>query len=115
VDARFVVLFLAPTEHLAYALGDQPSATTGYYPSPVYSSNPAGGYVYITPQGGGAYAVSWGGVDGEIIGIGNLQVTAYGGNTRCALTAHGPNGGYVACFGPDGAPKESYFTVLLGS
>jgi len=115
VDARFTVLFLTPSDHLAYTLADQPSATSRYQPSPVYTSNPSGGGATVIPYGGGRYHVSWDTVDAEIIGIGNLQVTAFGGNTRCILTSHGLEGAAVACFGPDGAPKESYFTMLLGS
>ena len=113
VDARFAVLFLTPTDHLAYTLADQPSATSRYQPSPVYSSNPSGGGTTILPYGGGRYHVSWDTF--QLIGFGNMQVTAFGGNTRCILTSLGYFGGSVECFGPDGAPKESYFTLLLGS
>ena len=115
VDARFTVLFLTPSDHLAYTLADQPFATSFYSPSPVYSSNPSGGGVSVSPHGGGKYHVGWDTIDAEIIGIGNLQVTAFGGNERCILTSHGLHGGMVECFGPNGAPKESYFTMLLGS
>ena len=116
VDRRFTVLFLVPSEHLAYAWADKPAANE-YSPSALYSSNPAGGFITIGRRGVGDYTVEWAFVDLEIFGYGNAQVTAFGANTRCSVK-YLPLAGTsvrVQCFAPNGSPVDSRFSVVLGS
>jgi hypothetical protein len=112
VDSKFSVLFAGPAEHLAYAFADQLSATTY---TPVFASNPSGGDVAITRTALGKYIVRWVGVDGEVLGSGNVQVSAAYGTTRCKATAIGTETAQVQCYSPSGTLVDSYFSVLLGS
>jgi hypothetical protein len=112
VDSKFSVLFAGPAEHLAYAFGDQPSATA-YTPS--FASNPAGENVSITRIALGKYIVRWVGVDPEILGAGNVQVSAAYGITQCKVTAIGTETAQVQCYSPKGTLVDSYYSVLLGS
>ena len=64
VDARFDVLFLLPSDHLAYAYADQPT-TPSYTPDPFYSSNPGGGTITITRLATGRYSISWPGFNSQ--------------------------------------------------
>jgi hypothetical protein len=116
VDSKFTVLFLTPTDHLAYALGDQLFAAS-YSPSPVYSSNPAVGTVKITRISVGSYRVVWTGADPEIFDYGNWQVTAYGpDNAQCKVDSNlSTESVRILCSTPNGTPVDSYYTVLLGS
>jgi hypothetical protein len=116
VDSKFTVLFLTPTDHLAYALGDQLSAGS-YSPSPVYSSNPAVGAVKITRSAAGFYRAVWTGADPEIFDYGNIQVTAYGSDAAQCKVDSNLYSEFVTvlCSTPSGTRVDSYFTVLLGS
>jgi hypothetical protein len=118
VDATFAVLFVTPAEHLAYTIGHLPS-TPGYNPLPAFSSNPTGGFIGITRIAVGYYRIKWSGVDPEILGQGNIQVTAWGSdNTQCKVeTQNGYMNDYadIRCFGPSGVPTDARYTVLLGS
>jgi hypothetical protein len=118
VDSRFTALFVTPTEHLAYTIGHQPSAP-GYNPLPTFSSNPTGGFIGITRIAVGNYRIKWSGVDPEIFGQGNIQVTAWGSdNTQCKVdTLNGYTYDYadVLCFGPNGVRTDTRYSVLLGS
>ena len=112
VDTKFNVLYLAPSNRLAYAWADQPS-TTSYGPDPFYST---GGPTSITRSGTGQYTVSWAGIASQLLQGGNVQVTAYGpGNAQCNVIQGGFGAAVVACFAPNGARVDSFFTVLLGS
>jgi hypothetical protein len=121
-DAPFNVLFLLPSDHLAYALADQPSSPS-YTPSAFYSSNPTGGTISITRSSMGSYTISWTGVGSDIFDGGDVQVTAYGfSNAQCKVEGWGsalPIGSALAlvrCFTPGtGTPVDSSFTVLFGS
>jgi hypothetical protein len=112
-DSKFSVLFLVPTDHLAYAWADQPSST-GYAPMPFYASDPSQKLIWIGRDEVGKYRVNWTGAYSYIIGQGNAQVSAYGSNARCTVMG-GNDDAIVACFGPNGAPVDTRFTVLLGS
>jgi hypothetical protein len=114
-DSKFTVLFLVPTDHLAYAWADQPTPPGGYSPLATYSSNPASGAIYINRLDTGKYLVNWQNARGEIIGIGDSQATGYGSTAKCVLTDFGYDHAQVTCFAPNGAPVDSRFTVLLGS
>jgi hypothetical protein len=113
VDSKFAVLFLLPNEHLAYALGDQPSAAS-YSPQASYSWNPAGGGVTITRSAVGKYTIWWVGVDAKILGAGNVQV-GDAGNAQCKVTNQGAETAQVQCFAPNGTLVDGGYTVLLGS
>jgi hypothetical protein len=112
VDSKFSVLFAGPAEHLAYAFADQPSATAY---TPAFASNPSGEDVAITRTALGKYIVRWVGVDGEILGSGNVQVSAAGGNTQCKVTAIGTETAQVQCYSASATLVDSYFAVLFGS
>ena len=114
VDRRFTVLFLLPADHLAYAWADKPTAAS-YSPLAYYSSNPARGPITITRLGVGRYTVDWAYADRDLFDLGNLQVTAYGGNALCRIGSHLRTGAFVQCFAPNGAPADSRYMVLLGS
>jgi hypothetical protein len=116
VDSKFSLLFFTPDDHMAFAYADQPFTAT-YSPPPAYSSNPAGGAISITRSGVGKYDIWWVGVDAEILGAGNVQVTAMGSAKaqQCKVKGQGPERAQVQCFAPNGTLVDSYFTVLLGS
>ena len=117
VDAKFTVLFAAPTDRLGYAWANQPS-TPSYSAVPRFGWNASGGPITINRTGTGTYQVVWPGLDVELLNGGNIHVTAYGsGNEQCrvdtpAITS--PGSAYVRCFGPSGAPTDTYFNVLVG-
>ena len=115
VDSKFLVLFTLPSPHLAYAWSNQPSAT--YTPLAPYSSNPAGGSIAVDRYSTGTYVITWNGVDPAIVDDGGVQVTAYGtDNAQCKVTGYGPNS-YVGvrCFGANGIPVDTRFSVLYHS
>jgi hypothetical protein len=118
VDSKFTVLFVVPSEHLAYTWMSHPTASP-YFHSRYYSSNPAAGEIFSSRPMDGWYYIVWQGVDAEILGLGNFQVTAFGSdNTQCKMGT--PNGGTgkeaeVLCFSATGAPANTTFTVLRGS
>lgn len=114
VDRRFTVLFVLPSEHLAYAWADKPTVGT-YAPFPDYSANPAGGTITLIRGGPGAYHTNWAGAGNEIIQQGNVQVSAFGSNAQCKGYRGSPDGVRVGCFAPNGAPVDSRYQVLLGS
>jgi hypothetical protein len=114
VDRRFTVLFVLPADHLAYAWADKPTAAS-YAPIAAYSSNPAGSPVAVTRQEAGVYKVVWTDLASELLGAGNVQVTAYGGNAQCKFFLGAMDGALVRCFAPNGPPADSRFTVLRGS
>jgi hypothetical protein len=114
-DTKFTTLLTAPAAHLAYVWADQPTLPS-YTPHADYAFNPMGGAVTITRNGVGTYTVRWTSVDGEIRDFGNAQVTAWGfNNAQCRLSGYGLDAAHVACYGPTGAPMDTYYTVLLGS
>jgi hypothetical protein len=71
--------------------------------------------VAITRTALGKYIVRWVGVDGEILGSGNVQVSAAGGNTQCKVTAIGTETAQVQCYSASATLVDSYFAVLFGS
>jgi hypothetical protein len=115
-DSKFNVLFLLPTDHLAYAWADQPAAAS-YSPHSSYSSNPAGGTVSITRSGTGRYYVSWGFADPEIFDWGSMQVTAWGTDaTQCKIDGQMHyESAIVLCYAPNGMPADTWYTVMLHS
>jgi hypothetical protein len=113
-DTKFIVLFLLPSEHLAYAWGDKPTISS-YSPLAAYSSNPALGAITIARVAAGVYDVAWAGADSEIIDEGNAQATAYGSNAQCRVTSSYASFARVLCFAPSGTPMDTRFTVLFGS
>jgi hypothetical protein len=113
-DAKFTVLFLLPSEHLAYGWADKPT-TASYSPLASYTLNPAGTLVTIGRGGAGFYEIGWSGADGYIFDEGNTQATAYGSNAQCKVTGNTPSGAIVRCYAPNGTLADSRFTVLLGS
>jgi hypothetical protein len=116
VDTKFNVLFLLPSNHLAYAFAQKPVADS-YSPDPSFSSNPAGGDISITRFGTGRYTVTWTGLEPEIFDGGNPQVTATGvpSNVQCNVSAWDVQAVVVRCFGPDGALMDTQYNVLFGS
>jgi hypothetical protein len=116
VDSKFNVLFTRSAAHLAFALADRPTASS--YSPPAYGAiNPASGGVTITRNGVGKYSVRWAGADPEILGRGNVQVTAVEEvrAIQCKVTGQGVESAQVQCFGADGSLRDSYYSVLLGS
>lgn len=114
-DAKFTVLVTPPAAHLAYVWADQPTQPS-YTPDARYSSNPVGGAVTITRTFVGSYDIRWIGIDAEIRGLGNTQVTAWGfNNAQCKVAGFGPESVSVRCYGPNGALIDTHFTALLGS
>ena len=88
-------------------------STASYTPDPFYST---GGATSITRLATGVYTVRWPEMDPQILQAGHVQVTAYGsGNAQCKVTGWGSTSADVLCFAPNGAPVDSYYTVLLGS
>jgi hypothetical protein len=116
VDAKFTVLFLLPSEHLAYGYANVVS-TPSYNIDPFWSSNPAGGPVTVNRINRGMFNVTWAGVDPSIIDLGNLQVTALGvyDNANCVPYQLNVDGARVHCYAANGTPVDVAFTILLGS
>jgi hypothetical protein len=118
VDSRFTVLVLTPTDHLAYAIGHQPSAQS-YSPLTAFSSNPAASSIIITRSGAGRYRIRWVFTDPLIFGLGTIQVTAWGSdNTQCKTNTYfgfTVEHADVLCFGPNGVPTDARYAVLLAS
>jgi len=119
VDSKFTVLFVVPSEHLAYAWAHWATPSEPYSGSSWYSSNPAGGQTIITKNGVGWYRVTWPGVDSELLGVGTVLVTAFGpDNNSCKVVTPNGNGGNITdvlCFNAAGQEADSRFTVLRGS
>jgi hypothetical protein len=116
VDSKFTVLFLLPTDHLAYALADQ--LTLGRYtPNSSYSWNPVvATAVEVDNSATGMYSVSWRDVDPQIFGDGTAQVTAYGQKgEQCKAVSWNHSSVEIRCYTVKGVLTNSYFTVLLGS
>jgi hypothetical protein len=115
VDAKFTVLFLIPTDHLAYALQDK-LGLGNYGPNPFYASNPAGYGINVDHGTTGIYTMTWSDVDPEIFRDGDVQVTAYGEKgEQCKVSKWNYQAVEVRCFTVKGLLTDSYFTVLLHS
>jgi hypothetical protein len=114
VDQKFNVFFALPSDHLAYAFADQPLVAS-YSPKPYFSSNPYRTPITITRRGVGLYKVEWPGMNNELLGYGNIQVSAYGGNTLCLVESRSVTAAFISCTAANGAAAESKFTALLGS
>ena len=114
-DAKFTALVTPPAAHLAYVWADQPTLSS-YTPDARYSSNPVGGAVTIKRTGVGLYDIRWTGIDAEIRGLGNPQVTAWGyNNAQCKVSGFSTEVVSVRCYAPNGAQIDTQYTVLLGS
>jgi hypothetical protein len=115
IDAKFNVLFLLPSDHLAYAWANN-SGSPSYTPSSSYSTNPSGGGITATRSGTGQYTMTWTGAGGEFLDGGDVQVTAYGGsNAQCNVIGWGTETVFVACFDPTGVPVDTLYDVFYGS
>jgi hypothetical protein len=119
VDSKFTALFVTPAQHLAYAIAHQPT-TPSYFTLLPFTWHPLSpGNTTVTRTGVGTYRVHWAGIDPEIVDYGNVQVTAWGTDaTQCRanhITGINDDFADVMCFGPNGAPADSRFNVLLGS
>jgi hypothetical protein len=113
-DSKFNVLFQLGDGHLAYTYATQPSSPS-YSPYPTHTWTPSGGSVTITRSGAGDYTVVWAGVDPAIVEGGTVHVTSASARTQCKATGLFDSGVVVHCFGPNGAPADAYYSVLLGS
>jgi hypothetical protein len=115
-DSKFTVLFLVPTDHLAYAWGDA-ATYPEYSPAQAYSTNPSGGIMTIKRFGVGRYTIYFSGADPQIYDYGNMQVTAFGeGATICQAEQNFSGESVkIRCFASNGVSMDSQFTVLLGS
>jgi hypothetical protein len=122
-DAKFTVLFVLPSSHLAYAYANQPSAPPGgYTPPPFDSWNPVSSWIAVYRADIGSYTIRWGGVSSEIVPSGTAQVTAEGSDgVQCnswIWLFDTLNGGWytsVVCHAPNGQRADSRFRVLIGS
>jgi hypothetical protein len=106
-----------PPEKLAYAWANQPN-TGSYTPAPPYSYNSGGGPITITRSGEGAYAVTFGGLGGNGVAGGNVQVTPYGSGREHCKVLNWSSGGadfiaHVRCFNSLGIPDDTRFTILV--
>ncbi|MGW7383385.1 hypothetical protein [Streptomyces sp. NPDC054794] len=113
-DTQFTLTYTRGTGLLratpaAYAWANQPT-TASYTPATAYQYNSAGYANRITRQGVGVYRV-W--TPGMALGYGDVQVTAYGLDSRyCKVDYWTPSTGIqVRCFSPVGAPADTYFDV----
>jgi hypothetical protein len=111
-DAKFNVLFLAPSDRLAYAWASHPSDSS--YTAPVEFS--MFGPTSIRRIGTGKYIVTWEQSASQLLQGGNVQVTTYHAEgEHCNVTEWGNTHAVVACFAPNGVPVDASYTVLLGS
>jgi hypothetical protein len=110
VDSKFAVLFLLPAPRVAYAY----VTVTGMYP-PFYW-NPSNGGLSVNQNSVGNYTVLWPGVDPAIVDVGTVHATAASvSGAQCKATSVFSTGAVVHCFGPNGAPANTDFSVMLGS
>jgi hypothetical protein len=91
----------------SYLWGNDAHAAT-YTPSPGYAHTPDA-TPSVRRRASGHYEVSIGGL---VSGGGGVQVTAYGSAARCAPTGWGGGKAVVRCFGADGSPVDSRFSLL---
>jgi len=92
----------------AYVWADQPTAAD-YAPNPLYVQ-PGGGEVRIVRSAVGRYTVRLGSILDQ---GGNVQVSSYGSDaTSCQVVSWSTAGANVACFGANGAPADSQFSLL---
>ena len=114
-DSRFNVFFTLAAENMAYTYAGQPDALS-YSPPPSDTWNPAGHGVTIQRTAVGDYTVRWPEIDPWIIDGGTVLVSnASADGTQCKATGLFDTGVQVHCFGPNGAPKNDLFMVLIGS
>ncbi|CAL9639756.1 hypothetical protein [Streptomyces sp. enrichment culture] len=113
-DTRFTLTYtrgtgLLRTTPAAYAWANQPTAAS-YVPSAAYQYNSAGHTNRITRHGVGVYRV-W--TPGMPLGYGNVQVTAYGADSRhCKVDHWTPSSGIqVRCLTASGSPADTYVDV----
>jgi hypothetical protein len=116
VDSKFSVLFLVPTDHLAYAWADA-ATYPEYSPAQAYSTNPSGAPTTIKRFGVGRYTVYFTSADPLIYDFGNMQVTAVGQGAAICQAEQNFTGASVKvqCFAANGVAMDSQFDVLLGS
>ena len=113
VDTLYTASFTRPVGvgPLGYAWANSP-ASASYTPSTTYQYDSAGGAITISRSAVGAYNVLMPGLGGS---DGDVQVTAYGSNSRCKTSGWGPSGSSesvgVRCFTPAGAAADSMFVV----
>lgn len=89
---------------------------SSYNPHADFRWNPVGGAVTITRDAVGSYTVRWIGVDAEIRNYGNVRVTAWGFNiAQCSVGGITAESVSVRCYGPNGAPIDTHFVMLLAS
>jgi hypothetical protein len=101
--------------------GNQP-ATASYTPNAAYSDNWVGKPITITRVSTGTYTVRFSGLGGAgYVGTGNLKASAYGSWNTCGAVLcrisewHTESTDIVVsvvCTTPNGAPLDSYFTLL---
>jgi hypothetical protein len=116
-DLKFNVLFLMPANRLGYAWANL-WFTPSYEPNTSYSYNSSGGAIGIIRSGTGRYTITFSGLGAELLGAGNVQVTASGDdNARCKVETWDYANGivYVRCFAPGGALVDAQYNVFLGS
>jgi len=112
-----VVTVGAGDARLAYALADQPSATSSYAPDAATSFNSSGGAISVTRTGIGSYSVSFAGLGRPAGGRDNVQVTGYsGGPVYCKAVSWDASGAdlvvTVRCVRRDATLADSKFTIL---
>ncbi|WP_431045681.1 hypothetical protein ACQUSR_29420 [Streptomyces sp. P1-3] len=113
-DTRFTLTYARGTSILrtapaAYAWANQPTAGS-YTPATAYQYNSTGNTNRITRHGVGVYRV-W--TPGMPLGYGDVQVTAYGSDSRhCKVDYWTPSTGIqVRCFTAWGTPADTQYDV----
>jgi hypothetical protein len=106
-----------PPDKLGYVWANNPTAAS-YTPAPAYSYDSAGGPITITRTSKGRYTVRFGGLGGNGIAGGNVQITAYGPGTERCKVLNWASGGAdfvlnVRCTNLAGFPDDTRFTVLV--
>jgi hypothetical protein len=118
-DSRFTALFLTPADLPGpggFAWGDRPREG-GYAPHRQYRFTPAAADMTVQRLALGTYSVRFAGLGGAQAAGGTVKASAYGPDPAiCQPERWGAGAAEMAivvrCFGPDGAPRDSTWSLL---
>lgn len=95
-------------EVLGYAQANDPSSAS-YVPPASFAYSAGGGAISAARGGVGVYALT---LTGVAPSAGNVQVSAFGGPALCTVAGWSASTVDVRCYGLDGKPADSRYTLL---
>lgn len=102
----------APSTGVAAYVWANNASSPSYTPDAAHAYNSSGGAIGVTRTATGTYAVSLGGIN---LNSGDLQLTAYGSDARCAISGWSGTAGTVnvVCRAPAGGLADSMFMLAV--